>query len=256
MNYTDIRYVWLDFEFEGVGSLSQFVHEGTYLLILSILLSKGFIIFYFRKNLNFYPNNRLLRILAVTWMVQNALLALSVAIRNWYYVQYYALAYKRIGVFIFLILVFFGLITMMIKIQRRNTGYQLLRANALAAFVMLIAMSAVNWDPWIIRYNLTAKHHAGFDASFCFIVSEKAIPVMIENMHRIEEEMNNGKGLMKYSRNCSDIDCFKASLRTEAECFIQSYEKESALSWNYADAQTYTYLCEYMKGQSMFTSNP
>lgn len=253
VNYTDIRYVWLNFRFDGVGSLSQFVHEGTHLLILSILLSMGLIIFYFRKNLNFYPNNRVLRLLAVIWMIQNALLAMSVAIRNWYYVEYYALAYKRIGVFIFLILVFFGLITMMIKIQRRHTGYQLLRVNALAAFFMLVAMSAINWDPWIIQYNLTAKHHAGFDASFCFIVSEKAIPVMLEHMHRIEAEMQNGNGLMKYSRGCNDIDCFKSSIRREAERFVRTYEDESILSWNYTDAQTYKYLSTYLNNQPELT---
>jgi hypothetical protein len=245
VNCTDIRYVWLNFEFSNVGSLSEFVHQGTYLLILSILLSKGFIIFYFRRNLNFYPNNRVLRTLAVVWMLQNVFLVMSVALRNWYYVQYYALAYKRIGVFIFLILVVVGLITMVLKIQRRHTGYQLLRSNAIAAYSMLILMSAVNWDPWIILYNLKAQHKAGFDASFCFKVSEKAIPLMLENMHLIEQEMTNGEGLMKYARGCSDIECFRDMVHDKAQYFMYKYESESVLSWNYADDQTYRYLRAY-----------
>jgi hypothetical protein len=255
VNYTDIRYVWVEFEWEGVGSLSKFVHEGTYLLILSILLSKAIVLYYFRRNLNFYQNSRTIQVLAIAWMCQNVVLALSVAMRNWYYVQYYALAYKRIGVFIFLILVMFGLITMMIKIRRRHTGYQLLRLNALAAFVMLIAMSAINWDPWIIRYNLYAKHEAGFDASFCFVVSEKSYPIILENMDRITYEMANGKGLMKYSRDCADILCFMDNLQYKVDKFIDVYERESILSWNYADYTTYNYLKTKFGGREQLPTN-
>jgi hypothetical protein len=49
----DIYWVWFNFKWEG-QYLKQFVHEGTYLLILSILISIALILFLFRGNHNFY----------------------------------------------------------------------------------------------------------------------------------------------------------------------------------------------------------
>jgi hypothetical protein len=72
------------------------------MLILSILLSLGILIYYFRSNQNFYPKNGFLKAAAYLWLVQNAVLSVSVLIRCGYYISEYGLAYKRIGVVIFL----------------------------------------------------------------------------------------------------------------------------------------------------------
>jgi hypothetical protein len=56
------------------------VHEGTYLLILCILMAMGVLLWFFRGNLNFLPDNERLRWLAHLWLAQNAMLALSVGV--------------------------------------------------------------------------------------------------------------------------------------------------------------------------------
>jgi len=55
VNIIDVRYLWFDFSEQTPAQLSQFVHEGTYLLIISMALAMLVLLGFFRKNLNFYP---------------------------------------------------------------------------------------------------------------------------------------------------------------------------------------------------------
>jgi len=105
LNLLDIWNVWLNFEEKTAAQRSAAVHEGTFLLIFSILLAMLVLLYYFRANLNFFPNNRFLQKIAYLWIGQNAVLATSLLIRNVRYIQDFGLAYYRIGVLIFLLLV-------------------------------------------------------------------------------------------------------------------------------------------------------
>ena len=255
VNYTDIRFVWLDFQPGNNSSLSQFVHEGTYLLILSILLSQGLIIYYFRGNLNFFKSNTLFRFLSNAWMFQNVILTVSVGVRNWHYIQHFALAYKRIGVFVFLCLVVFGLITMIVKINKRKTGYFLLRTNTWAAYAMMILISCFNWDQWIIQYNLKGGHKNGFDIDFCSELSDKTLPIVLANKATIELEMQNKLGMSAYSRKWMDMQEFDKELEGRARIFMYRYENYSWASWNWMDLWTYRELLKhYSKNSDVFFS--
>ncbi|MEM7038081.1 MAG: DUF4153 domain-containing protein, partial [Bacteroidota bacterium] len=53
-NVIDISWIWFGFEFDPGFNLSQFVHEGTWLLVASILLSMAIMFYFFRGNQNFY----------------------------------------------------------------------------------------------------------------------------------------------------------------------------------------------------------
>ncbi|MBC6990630.1 DUF4153 domain-containing protein [Hymenobacter sp. BT491] len=104
VNAIDINWIWFGFQPAPGFDLTQFVHEGTYVLILSILVAMAIVLWFFRRNLNFYqPGLRTLRIGATIWVVQNAVLAISVGLRNYYYILHTGLAYKRIGVYGFLL---------------------------------------------------------------------------------------------------------------------------------------------------------
>jgi hypothetical protein len=60
VNFLDIKNVWFGFEWDG-QTLIEFVHEATYLLILSILISIAIVLLYFRENLNFYSKTPCLK---------------------------------------------------------------------------------------------------------------------------------------------------------------------------------------------------
>jgi hypothetical protein len=54
VNAVDVRWLWFGFRAAPGFDLTQFVHEGTYVLIFSIMLAAGIMLWFFRRNLNFY----------------------------------------------------------------------------------------------------------------------------------------------------------------------------------------------------------
>jgi hypothetical protein len=154
INLLDLVFVWFSAQERTAAELSQYVHEGTWLLLFSIVLAMLVVLGFFRNNLNFLTGNKRLRQLAYLWLGQNAFLALSVGVRNLHYIQQYALAHGRITVFVFLVLVLFGLFTMYRKVSQVKTIFYLLQMNAAAVLVVLLLAASMNWDSMITRYNL------------------------------------------------------------------------------------------------------
>lgn len=109
-NILDVNYVWRgDVSKLSAWELKQYVHEGTYFLIFGILMAISVVMYLFKGSLNFLENIKLVKYLAFLWLAQNIFLTLSVGVRNWQYIDYYGLAYKRVGVMAFLMLVLYGL---------------------------------------------------------------------------------------------------------------------------------------------------
>ena len=179
VNVIDIRWLWFGFVPAPGFDLAQFVHEGTYVLIFSILLAMGIVLWFFRRNLNFYPAKlSWLRWGATVWVLQNALLAISVGLRNYYYILHSGLAYKRIGVCFFLLLTFFGLVTVLLKIWQRRSAYSLVRLNSLAAYAVLLLLAAGNWEVWMARYNLQPRFRS-IDIGFLLEMPGRALPTLL-----------------------------------------------------------------------------
>ena len=178
VNAIDIRWLWFGFEPAPGFNLMQFVHEGTYVLIFSILLAMGIVLWFFRRNLNFYqPGLRWLRGGATVWVLQNAVLAVSVGLRNYYYILHCGVAYKRIGVCFFLLLVFFGLGTVLLKIWQRRSAYSLVRLNALAVYAVLLMLAAGNWEVWMAEYNLQPRFRS-IDIGFLLSMPSRVLPTL------------------------------------------------------------------------------
>ena len=191
VNIIDVRWIWFGFEPTPGFDLTQFVHEGTYVLIFSILVAMGIVLWFFRRNLNFYaPGLAALRWGATVWVVQNAVLAVSVGLRNYYYILHTGLAYKRIGVYGFLLLTFFGLVTVLLKIWQRRSAFALVRLNGLAAYGLLLLLALGNWEIWIARYNLDARFRT-LDLGFLLEMPARVLPelaarqTVLDGMSRI-----------------------------------------------------------------------
>ncbi|MFC6224061.1 DUF4173 domain-containing protein [Hymenobacter artigasi] len=186
VNAIDINWLWFGFEPAPGFDLAQFVHEGTYVLIFSILLAMGIVLWFFRRNLNFYaPGLPWLRWGATVWVVQNAVLAASVGLRNYYYILNSGIAYKRIGVCFFLLLVFFGLATVLLKIWQRRSAYSLVRLNSLAAYAVLLLLAAGNWEVWIAEYNLQARFRS-VDIGFLLAMPGRTLPTLVAHRSALD----------------------------------------------------------------------
>lgn len=253
LNVIDISYLWFDFDYMGDVFLYRMVHEGTELLILSIVLAMLVVLFFFKDNLNFYRRNKWLKYGAYAWIVQNCVLVVSVFLRDYYYIARYGLAYKRIGVLFFLLMVFIGLATVFIKIWRRKTAYFLFRVNAWAGIVLLVLASTIHWDELIARYNLQHKDRVPLDAVFLLSLSDKTLPLLDANIaafkKRQAEMPRETSGWSNdsdsWSRRKACDTCFVEQLTARKDLFLQRQSRLSWLSWNYADARTATYLKEH-----------
>jgi len=236
VNTIDISWVWFGFEYSNILNLKQFVHEGTYLLIISILLSIGIMLYFFRKNLNFYKKSRFIKQLSYIWIIQNVILAISVAIRNFHYINYWGLAYKRIGVILFLIAVAYGLYSLFVKIKYIKTAYFLIRKNTLAVFIILVSASLLNWDGIISRHNLNHPIENNMEISYLLTLSDKILPQIDKKSSVLDQ--------VKYLNTYADFGAYsyREFYELRVDLFMSRYVKESWVSWNYSDWKAYKYF--------------
>ena len=233
INAIDIIYLWFGFSYTPNLNLTDYVHEGTGMLIFSIVLAMLVLLFFFRGNLNFYKKNKWLRYGAYGWIFQNAVLVVSVLLRDYYYIQHMGLAYKRIGVLVFLLMVLMGLITVFIKILQRKTAYYLWRVNGWFGIVLLVAASSVHWDETIATYNLAHKSTIPLDVKFLLSLSDKTLPLLEKNQDvLVDKPIVKGEGEYLYRSQLTPRDVF--DLRKKD--FFTAQKTYSWLSWNASDA--------------------
>lgn len=243
-NITDIKSVWF-FNWDG-SFLREFVHEGTWLLIFSIFLSALIALFFFKDNLNFYSKNKWLKRLTIAWIVQNILMTISVIIRNYWYITYFGLAYKRIAVLFFLLLAIYGLTTIIIKIIHKKSSYYLLRVNSFATLIILTLSSFVDWNVVIAKYNFSHAHQSFIEYRFmASILEPSSLPYTIKT----EEELKKIDSLQTKTMPFNirqdyfwDSNRYYDEVMTRKENFIKNYQNQKPLEWNLSDYRTYKRL--------------
>lgn len=249
-NILDITNVWFNFEWSG-ETLKAFVHEGTYVLLFSILISAGIALYYFKKNLNFYKNNKLLKSLTVIWLVQNIILTFSVVVRNYWYIQNFGLAYKRIALLFFLSLTIFSLFTIIWKILFKKTNYYLFKINSFAVMLAFVISAVFNWDIVIAKYNFARYEKIVLDINFLAKLDISAYKYTYKTDQEIETIAEVQKKLVnKYEKSpfkkilkeFYDFEFYKHNTNNLKENFLENYKNKNFLEWNYADDETYKQL--------------
>ncbi len=248
LNTIDIKYLWINFEIPKGLSLSELVHQGTEWLIVSVFLSMIVVIYLFRANQNFYSKSKWLKILAIAWMLQNMVLTISLWIRNNNYISWHALAYKRLGVYVFIALTIFGLITMLIKIHHSKSLFYLLRMNAWAAYLVLCGVCIVNWDIYIAKYNVEFKSGAQLDTDFLLKLSPKAYPYIFENIDRVEQLIKAHElNVENIPYTYYNFQQFKYELTRLSQIYIAGNSETTWRSYSVADDCALQYLKDKIK---------
>ena len=163
---TDVIFLTQNISSLSAVELSVQVHQGINALIVSIILAIALIIYFFRGNLNFYKQNKSLKTATFIWIVLNSILVIVTLFKNYQYVYSFGLTYKRIGVFIYLLLTFSGLLLTFIKIRDVKNIVFLLRKNIEIAFAVLLISSFINWDVFITKYNVNYVKNSQLDISY------------------------------------------------------------------------------------------
>lgn len=218
-NASDLHYLMSGhIPVEGF-SHADFVHQGIYTLIVSIVLAISIILYYFRGNINFFQANTTLKKLAYIWIAQNLLLAISSAYKNALYIEEFSLTYKRIGVFVYLLMAIIGLITTYQKLQQKRTLWYLLHINSWCLIVILLINSYVPWDPIITSYNLNKSNEP--DYGYLISLSDSNIPTLLPYLN---------DGLLN--------DRERSAFEDKIKSFQKEKKSQSWLSWNYQDHLT------------------
>ena len=244
VNIIDIHWVWFNFEWDG-QYLKQFVHEGTYLLIVSIFISIFLVLFFFRENLNFYPKNQYLKYLSYVWLGQNAILAISVAMRNFWYINYFNLAYKRLGVAIFLIMTVYGILSVICKVRNKKSAFYLFKTNALAVFLILVISSFVNWDAYIVRYNFEHAKTAFVHLDYLSTLSDKTLPELYKSIEELRRIDTIQKENFPFDETFMTPETYKEKIAQRKAAFMAKWEHKGVLSWNWAEYKAYRAILEH-----------
>ncbi len=139
---------------QHISEYSSRTHSQIYLIITSVFLAMVVVLFFFKDTLNFIKNNQWLLRLTKIWIGLNGLLVLSAFYQNSVYINALGLTYKRLGVYLFLILCMIGLIFSFLKIHHKRTNYYLIDRMSWAIFYSLIFCSIFNWGSIMTHYNL------------------------------------------------------------------------------------------------------
>jgi len=209
----------------------QFVHQGTDMLITSIIIAIALILFYFRGALNFYEKNKTVKTLASLWVIQNAFMLFSTACRNYSYIDEYGLTYKRIGVYVYLLLTLVGLATTLIKIQRAKSNMYLFRKNGWIFYMLLIILAFPDWSRIVTCYNV--KHIKDVDADYLLSLSDAAIPNILPYIENRPAESELTLDSLYRRRRIDENYCVRLYH------ILDNHEFTDPRSWCYDDMKVY-----------------
>ncbi len=206
---------------------SQSLHATTELLIFSIILAMGVLLFFFRRNLNFFPNNKILKFSAYLWLIQNGLLALTALFQDVQYVLAFGMAYYRLWLGFFLLLVIVGLISVYVKIEQKKSIYYLFVTNAWGLYLSFLLISCVNWDVLITRFNIFHAQNEQIDLYFLFHhVSDKNTFLLEKHKDFILEQ--------KHPYYITTEKEFDETIRKRRLRLEDKWKTKSWKSWNYS----------------------
>ena len=240
-NTIDIWHVWINFEWNG-DLLKEFVHEGTYTLIFTLCISIALVLLFFRNNLNFFSKNKPLKTLVNIWLAQNAIMVISVLIRNIHYMNYYNLAYLRIGVLLFIVIALFGLITVFVKVNHVKNFYSLFRVNMLFTYVTLVLFSLADWDVIIAKVNFSRADKAFVHLNFMSELDDKALPYLDCDVDIQDIEKSPVYQLIGKKQTFLTPEEYKEIIAKRKTSFVDNYSERTFLEWNLADHRAYRKL--------------
>ncbi|MCF6304581.1 MAG: DUF4173 domain-containing protein [Rhodobacteraceae bacterium] len=160
---------------EGM-SYASYAHRGAYPLVVTALLAAGFAIGTRRMIIA----NRFLRGLVYLWLLQNLFLVLSAGFRLNLYVGQFALTHLRIAAFIWMFMVFVGLVLVFVQIAKQKSNGWLLGYNTALLLGVLYICSLVNFSYIIAAYNVEHAPDAYvYSDGYLCRLGPQALPVLL-----------------------------------------------------------------------------
>lgn len=193
---------------------SQSVHQGVYALMFSLVCAIVIILYFFRGNLNFFKGNHRIKILSHIWLCLNVVLLAFTWYKNYQYVDAMGLTYKRIGVFVYLLLTLTGLVTALVKVMQTKSFMYLVRTNLASLFAFVLISAAIPWDRAITQYNL--EHISNPDMDYLIVLG-------YTNSDQLYRFANDTKTTMPFSQQARIEEKYAEFSKAQEERTWQEY---------------------------------
>lgn len=236
VNIIDVIYVSAGAELpEGIGH-SEFVHQGINALIASLVFAILLVLYFFRGRMYDHPKFKVITSLALLWIAQNIIMVYFNSVKNFNYIDEHGLTYKRIGVYIYLLLTTIGLVIAAWKVYGKKTNWFLFRKTGWAFYMVMVISIFFNWNMIITEFNIK-KWKAGHDIDIHYLyqLGDSNLPTLIEN----------GLVLADYgeSEYMSTNLVYSENLNDRIEDFLYNLKNESDWrSWNFENQRVYNEL--------------
>jgi len=185
VNWTDLSFLWGNKTLPAGVNYSQFVHEGTWSLMVCALLAAAVLSLFFFQHRDIC-RARGVRILGYLWIIQNLILVAGVIFRVQLYVNEWQLSLLRIYLLTTLILISVGFILLAIRIQFEKSFSWLVSANVVAIFIALLSLHAWDEHRYVAKYNYAAIENADkdskkvLDVEYLEKLGPSALPTLID----------------------------------------------------------------------------
>ncbi len=228
LNIGDIQTLYFNGGLPKNVTHSDFVHSGVGIIILSIIIATSLMMYLFRSEFTSTKNNKALMAFAYLWIIQNVLMLSSTAFRNQIYIHDFNFTYKRIGVYVWLVLAAFGLCVLFYKIYKKQSNWYLIRTNVALWFSVLVVSSTLNWDKLITNYNIQNKPLAQVDFYYLFSLSDANLPELLAVTKRKDFNLADLR-LKNYTGDLESryhTETFVQQLRDKVYHFVSDYNND------------------------------
>lgn len=188
-NLSDVLYLWLNVALPTGVTYAEYAHQGSYRLIVAVLLAALTVTAFFRLEApSLY--NRLARGLAYFFIAQNLLVLAGACRRLAFYIEVYGLTRFRISAFLWMLLVAIGFVLIVVKLAERRPLAFLFRWNTVATVLLLSAVALADIDGLIANWNvarLEAGESSAVDLAYLRELGPGALPALRRLSRRSDE---------------------------------------------------------------------
>jgi hypothetical protein len=228
LNSGDIQTLYFNGGLPKNVTHSDFVHSGVGIIILSIIIATSLMMYLFRNEFTSIKYNKALIAFVYLWIIQNVLMLSSTAFRNQIYIHDFNFTYKRIGVYVWLLLAAFGLCVLFYKIYKKQSNWYVIRANVALWFTVLALSSTINWDKLITNYNIQNKPLSQVDFYYLFSLSDANLPELIavtkrKDFNLVDTNLRNYTGDLESRYH---TETFREQLNNKINHFIGDYSND------------------------------
>ena len=241
LNSLDIVYLWVDGTLPEGMKHKEFVHDGVGALIASLIFAIIIMLYFFRGRLNYHSKNKTLKLLTYVWIAQNIFMIVSTAYRNNMYIEESGISYKKIGLYVYLMLCLIGLVTTYIKISKNKSNMYLVRVNPWCYYVILVISCLINWDVIITNFNLNKafKENKKLEKYYLADLSFKNLPQLLVLPDSVKAYDDYEARDYYFALRGTYFSSFKIALDKKLFHFMKQMQNSEWQSWCAEKARVY-----------------